>query len=441
MRAVEIIEKKRDGLALSTDEINAFVQGYATGAIPDYQAAAWAMAVLLRGMDTREATDLTLAMVATGERLNLRPVGPVVVDKHSTGGVGDKTTLVVAPLVAAAGLPVAKMSGRGLGFSGGTLDKLEAIPGFTTALSLADFFRTVQRCGIVVAGQTADLVPADGKLYALRDVTGTVPSLPLIASSIMSKKIAGGADAVVLDVKCGHGAFMETVEAARELALLMIQIGQGVGLRVTAMLSDMNQPLGYAVGNANEVAEAIGALRGEGPADLVAHCLAVAAEMLVLGGVAASPEEATRTLRARLEGGQALEKLAQWIAAQGGDPAVIEDLSLLPDAPHVLVGEVAAGGAAEADAYVAAIDAREVAMAAVALGAGRERKEDAVDPGVGVWVRAKVGERVARGQPLLEVHARSAAQAETALARLRRAVVLSEGSTAPLPLFYDVLRG
>ncbi len=265
MRAVEIIEHKRDAYELTTEEIRFFIQGYAEDRIPDYQAAAWAMAVLWRGMSVRETVDLTMAMVASGETLSLQGLGPTVVDKHSTGGVGDKTTLIVAPLVAEAGLPVAKMSGRGLGYSGGTLDKLESIPGFGVNLSLDEFRRTVAEHGIAIVSQSADLVPADGKLYALRDVTGTVPSLPLIASSIMSKKIAGGADAIVLDVKVGRGAFMETLPEARELAQRMIEIGQRVGRRVTALLTDMNQPLGCAIGNALEVREAIETLQGQGP--------------------------------------------------------------------------------------------------------------------------------------------------------------------------------
>ena len=321
MNAVDIIAKKRDGQVLSAQEIDFFVQGFSRGDIPDYQVAAWAMAVLLRGMTPEETTDLTMAMVRSGEVLNLSAIGRVIVDKHSTGGVGDKTTLVVAPLVAAAGLPVVKMSGRGLGFSGGTLDKLEAIPGMNVHLDRERLIETVQQVGIALAGQTARLVPADGKLYALRDVTATVPSLPLIASSIMSKKIAGGAQAVVLDVKVGRGAFMETLDEARELAQMMIRIGESVGLRVSAVLSDMSQPLGQAVGNALEVLEAIRTLQGQGPADFEEHCLLIAAEMLVLGGIVSSPTEGQARLRELLQARQGLDRFRRWVEAQGGDPA------------------------------------------------------------------------------------------------------------------------
>jgi pyrimidine-nucleoside phosphorylase len=396
--------------------------------------AAWAMAVLLRGMTVRETVDLTMAMVASGETLDLSPVGRMVVDKHSTGGVGDKTTLIVAPLVAAAGLPVAKMSGRGLGFSGGTLDKLESIPGFQVSLSLDAFFEAVRSSGIVVAGQTAQLVPADGKLYALRDVTATVPSLPLIASSIMSKKLAGGAQAIVLDVKVGHGAFMETEADARELAELMIHIGQGTGRQVTALLSDMSQPLGYAVGNALEVAEAIRTLQGNGPADLTAHCLQVAAEMLLLAGEAETVEQALESLRDHLGSGQALSRFRAWVSAQGGDPRVVEDLTRLPQAP------VAMSIAAPRSGYVAAVDAREIALTAVQLGAGRTRKGDPIDPSVGVVLAAKVGDEIEQGDALLTVHAHDRSSAQGACERLLAAYQLSKEPTEPPPLFHDILR-
>ncbi|MEA3396594.1 MAG: thymidine phosphorylase, partial [Chloroflexota bacterium] len=285
MRMVEIIEKKRDGKALTTAEIEYFVQGYVAGTIPDYQASALLMAILWRGMEDRETRDLTLVMAHSGELLSLKDVAPLVVDKHSTGGVGDKVSLVIGPLVAACGLPVGKMSGRGLGFSGGTLDKLESIPGLRTNLSVAEFKAQLANIGVVIAGQSANLAPADGKLYALRDVTGTVPSLPLIVSSIMSKKIASGADAIVLDVKVGSGAFMKTLEDAEKLASTMVRIGEEVGRKVAALLSDMNQPLGWAVGNALEVREAVETLHGGGPEDFREHCLVVAGEMLALGGL------------------------------------------------------------------------------------------------------------------------------------------------------------
>jgi pyrimidine-nucleoside phosphorylase len=435
MRAVDIIAKKRDRQALTTEEIEFFVQGLAREEIPDYQVAAWAMAVLLNGMDPRETADLTMAMVRSGQTLNLDAVAPVVVDKHSTGGVGDKTTLAVAPMVAAAGLPVAKMSGRGLGFSGGTLDKLEAIPGYTVALDIDRFLDVVRRAGVVVAGQTADLAPADGRLYALRDVTATVPSIPLIASSIMSKKIASGAHAMVLDVKVGRGAFMETLDDARELARRMIDIGERVGRRVTAVLSGMDQPLGRAVGNALEVIEAIDTLRGAGPADFAEHCLLIGGEMLVLAGLAESPEAAREALARAVASGEALERMRAWIAAQGGDPRVTEDVGLLPQAPvrHVVT--------APREAVIAALDAREVGETSVVLGAGRAKKGDPVDLAVGIVLEAKIGARVSAGQPLLTIYARSEAAARSAAERLLGAYRWSDGPVAPPPLVYDVLRG
>ncbi len=435
MRAVDIIAKKRDGLALSADEIEFFIQGYTRGTIPDYQAAAWAMAVLWRGMTPQETTDLTMAMVRSGETVDLSALGRPVVDKHSTGGVGDKTTLIVAPLVAALGLPVCKMSGRGLGFSGGTLDKLESIPGMNVHLSQEQLVRICREVGIAVAGQTADLAPADGKLYALRDVTATVPSLPLIASSVMSKKIAGGAKAVVLDVKLGQGAFMPDLASARTLAEAMIRIGRGVGMRVTALLSDMSQPLGCAVGNALEVAEAITCLRGQGPADLTEHCLAVAAEMVLLGGAARHIGEARALLERALRTSAALERFAAWIAAQGGDAQVVQDPSILPQAPVVLPATAPRAG------YLAALDAREVGLTTVALGAGRERKEEAIDPSVGLVLAKKVGDAVRMGEVVCSVHARDVAQAQAARARLLAACTWADQPVSPPPLIYETLRG
>lgn len=435
MRAVEIIEKKRDGHELSTAEIDAFIAGYVSGEVADYQASAWAMAVLLRGMSPRETVDLTMAMVRSGETLDLSAVAPRVVDKHSTGGVGDKTTLVVAPIVAAGGLPVVKMSGRGLGFSGGTLDKLESIPGLQVELSPERFIQTVRQHGIAVVGQTANLVPADGKLYALRDVTGTVPSLPLIASSIMSKKIAGGADAIVLDVKVGRGAFMERLDDARALAQLMIQIGQGVGRQVTALLSDMSQPLGNAVGNALEVREAIACLKGQGPDDLEAHCVAVAAEMLLLGHVAPAADEARALARRQLADGLALTKFSDWITAQGGDPRVIDAPDGLPQAPWRQTITAHTGG------YVELLDARSFGMACVELGGGRQRKGDGIDHAVGIVLHAKVGQQVAAGAPLYTIHARSRQDAERVAPQLAAAVRLSESQVSAPPLIIEIMRG
>ncbi len=435
MRAVDIIAKKRDRLALTGAEIEYFVQGLTDGTIPDYQVAAWAMAVLLNGMDPRETADLTMAMVRSGQTLNLDEIAPVVVDKHSTGGVGDKTTLAVAPMVAAAGLPVAKMSGRGLGFSGGTLDKLEAIPGYQVGLSIERLIATVHRTGVVVAGQTAQLAPADGILYALRDVTATVPSLPLIASSIMSKKIAAGAHAMVLDVKVGRGAFMTTLDEARELARRMIDIGERVGRRVTAVLSGMDQPLGCAVGNSLEVIEAIETLHGRGPADFYEHCLLIGGEMLLLAGLAATPEEAQQRLARTVSDGSALARFRDWVAAQGGDARVADDYALLPRA------NVALPVAAPRTGYIAALDARTVGETSVVLGAGRTRKEDPVDLDVGIVLSAKIGDRVEQGQTLFTVHAKSEADAADAAERLLAAYAWADAAVPPPPLVYDVLRG
>jgi pyrimidine-nucleoside phosphorylase len=435
MRAVDIIAKKRDGLPLTAEEIDFFVQGFTSGEIPDYQVSAWAMAVLLRGMTVQETIDLTMAMVRSGITLDLSSVAPVVVDKHSSGGVGDKTTLAVLPMVSAAGLPVVKMSGRGLGFSGGTLDKLESIPGFNVSLSVAELLANARRYGIALSGQTPELAPADGKLYALRDVTATVPSLPLIASSIMSKKIAGGAQAIVLDVKVGRGAFMETLEEARALAQLMIRIGEGVGRRVTAVLSDMNQPLGRAVGNALEVMEALETLRGGGPPDFREHCLVIGAEMLLLGGLARSPEEARDKLLKTLEDGSALDKFRVWVHAQGGDARVVDEPALLPQAPVIEPTPAPRSG------YVAGIDAREVGLTAVDLGAGRQRKGEPIDPAVGIVLGAKVGQYVTAGETLFTVHARDKTSASAARGRLLAAYSWSEEPTSPPPLIYEILRG
>ena len=333
MRAVDIIIKKRDRGELSQEEINFFVQGFTQGEISDYQVSAWAMAVLLNGMSDRETTDLTMAMVHSGEMLDLSGVVPIAVDKHSTGGVGDKTTLVVEPVVASCGLAVGKMSGRGLGFSGGTLDKMESIPGYRTNLTREEFLAQLKSLGLVLTGQTSDLAPADGKLYALRDVTGTVQSIPLIASSVMSKKIAAGAQAIVLDVKVGLGAFMQTLSEARQLARLMVAIGSLSGRQVVALLSDMNQPLGNAIGNALEVTEAVNTLHGKGPDDFTEHCLTVASQMLVLGKKAEGIESARLMAESALASGQAWQAFRDLVIAQGGDVNFVDHLELLPTAP------------------------------------------------------------------------------------------------------------
>ncbi|MEA3408449.1 MAG: pyrimidine-nucleoside phosphorylase [Chloroflexota bacterium] len=434
MQATDVIAKKRDGLALTQEEIGFFIRGYVDGNIPDYQAAAWAMAVLLRGMTAEETAILTQVMIDSGETIDLSDVAPLAVDKHSTGGVGDKTTLAVAPMVAAAGVPVAKMSGRGLGFSGGTLDKLESIPNLRVSLTRDEFLTHVRENGLVIAGQTADLVPADGKLYALRDVTATVPSIALIASSIMSKKIAGGAQAIVLDVKVGAGAFMETLERARTLADRMLQIGNSLGRRVTAVLSNMDQPLGRAVGNALEVREAIDTLKGNGPQDFTEHCFAVGSEMLLLGDKANTPQEARTMLARTIEDGRALDRFRALIRAQGGDPQVIEDFSLLPQAPIKEEVPSPRGG------FIKGLDAREVGLTAVDLGAGRHRKGEEIDHAVGIVLGPKVGDRVEEGEFLFTIHARNSKSLARARSRLLKAYTWSDNPVSPRPLIYETIR-
>lgn len=433
MRAVDIIIKKREGGELTSAEIDFFIDGFTSGEIPDYQAAAWAMAVLLCGMNERETTDLTMAMAHSGETLDLPGVVPIAVDKHSTGGVGDKTTLVVEPVVASCGLPVGKMSGRGLGFSGGTLDKMESIPGYRTNLSREEFIEQLRIEGLVLTGQSADLAPADGKLYALRDVTGTVPSIPLIASSIMSKKIAAGAQAIVLDVKIGLGAFMEDLSEGRKLAKLMVAIGALSGRKVVALLSDMNQPLGCAVGNALEVREAIETLRGQGPEDFREHCLVAASHMLVVGRKAANLESARTMVETTLESGRAFESFRRLVEAQGGDVRYVDEPNLLPVAPIIETVLAPKSG------YLLGINAREVGETSVELGAGRARKEDVIDHAVGIEIHHKVGDRVEAGEPLFTIHANDATKMATAKTRLLAAHQWSTEMVQPLPLFYDVI--
>jgi pyrimidine-nucleoside phosphorylase len=433
MRAVDIIIKKREGGELTRAEIDFFIDGFTSGEIPDYQAAAWAMAVLLCGMNERETTDLTMAMAHSGETLDLPGVVPIAVDKHSTGGVGDKTTLVVEPVVASCGLPVGKMSGRGLGFSGGTLDKMESIPGYRTNLSREEFIEQLRIEGLVLTGQSADLAPADGKLYALRDVTGTVPSIPLIASSIMSKKIAAGAQAIVLDVKIGLGAFMEDLSEGRKLAKLMVAIGALSGRKVVALLSDMNQPLGCAVGNALEVREAIETLRGQGPEDFREHCLVAASHMLVVGRKAANLESARTMVETTLESGRAFESFRRLVEAQGGDVRYVDEPNLLPVAPIIETVLAPKSG------YLLGINAREVGETSVELGAGRARKEDVIDHAVGIEIHHKVGDRVEAGEPLFTIHANDATKMATAKTRLLAAHQWSTEMVQPLPLFYDVI--
>ncbi|MDQ7828389.1 MAG: pyrimidine-nucleoside phosphorylase [Armatimonadota bacterium] len=430
MRAYDLILRKRNGGTLAPEEIEALLQGFLRGEVPDYQMSAFLMAVYFQGMTPEETAALTMAMVRSGEVVDLREIPGVKVDKHSTGGVGDKTSLVLVPLVAAAGVLVPKLSGRSLGHTGGTLDKLEAIPGLSTALSREAFVRQVVQVGCAIAGQTADLVPADKRLYALRDVTATVDSVPLIASSVMSKKIAGGAEAIVLDVKTGSGAFMKTVDGARALAEAMVAIGAQVGRRTVAVISDMDQPLGRAVGNAVEVEEAIATLRDEGPPDLTELCLTLGAEMLVLGGAAPDRQAARARLEARLRDGSALDRFRRMVEAQGGDPRVVDDPTRLPQAALLLPVEAPHGG------VVAAIDAEAVGLAAMALGAGRARQEDAIDPAVGVRLQRKVGEHVAAGDALATVLANDAARAPAARRRLLAAYRIADAAPPARPLIH-----
>ena len=431
MRAVDIIIKKRDKGELTLAEIEFFIKSFISGEVADYQASALLMAIVLNGMTPRETTDLTLAMANSGHLLDLRDVVDLAVDKHSSGGVGDKTSLAVLPMVAACGLPVGKMSGRGLGFSGGTLDKLESIPGYRVDLTTEEFKHQLKEKGIVLTGQSLDLAPADGKLYALRDVTGTVQSIPLIASSIMCKKLAAGAQAILLDVKTGLGAFMETLEDARQLANMMVDIGQLAGRDVVALLSDMNQPLGNAVGNSLEVVEAVETLKDNGPEDFLEHCLHVSAHMLVLGKRAKDLAEGRSMAEKSIADGSAFEKLKVLVEAQEGDVSYVDDPSKFPQAEYVEVVESPQNG------YVAEVQARTVGEAAVALGAGRARKSDPVDHAVGFLIHRKVGDLIERGEPLFTVHANDQEKLEEA----RRAVLSAHAfSTEPverLPLFYE----
>lgn len=436
MNAVEIIVKKRDGEPLSREEIKFFIDGYTAGKIPDYQASALAMAILCRGMNDRETADLTMAIAESGEVLSLDGVVDIAVDKHSTGGVGDKTTLIVQPIVSACGVPVAKMSGRGLGFSGGTIDKLESIPGMRLDLTKEEFLAQLKKYHTVLSGQSGDLAPADGKLYALRDVTGTVPALPLIASSVMSKKIAAGTPVILLDVKVGDGAFMETIEKARRLAGVMVAIGTQIGRKVYAELTDMNQPLGAAVGNILEVKESIAFLKGEPvPSDLYEHCVKSSATLLEMAGAAATSEDALAQVRRALSSGAAFESLKKLVSLQGGDISYLDSPEKFPAAP--IVRTVTAGRAG----YVHAIRARIVGEASVALDAGRITKSDAIDRRVGILVHSKVGDPVEKGQPIFTIHANSEAKAERAAANLIQAISIQDGLRDRYPQFYGLITG
>ncbi|GAC41593.1 thymidine phosphorylase [Paenibacillus popilliae ATCC 14706] len=428
---VDLIAKKRDGKELTTEEINFVIEGYTNGDIPDYQMSAWAMAIYFQDMSERERADLTMAMVNSGDKIDLSTIEGIKVDKHSTGGVGDTTTLVLAPLVAALGIPVAKMSGRGLGHTGGTIDKLESIEGFHVEISKDEFVNLVNTHKIAVIGQTGNLTPADKKLYALRDVTGTVNSIPLIASSIMSKKIAAGSDAIVLDVKTGAGAFMKTAADAKRLAHAMVSIGNNVGRKTMAVISDMSQPLGRAIGNSLEVQEAIDTLRGHGPADLEELCLALGRQMVYLAGGAASLEEAEQQLKEVIRNGKALEKFKQFIANQGGNPAVVDDPSLLPQASCKI--EVPARQAG----VVAEIVADEIGTAAMLLGAGRATKDSEIDLAVGLMLNKKIGDAVQAGESLVTIHA-NRENVDDVIEKIYANIRISDHAEAPV-LVHDIV--
>lgn len=398
MRMVDLIEKKRDGLELTTEEIQFVIKGYTDGSIPDYQVSALTMAIFFRGMTESERADLTMAMVESGDQIDLSKIEGIKVDKHSTGGVGDTTTLVLGPLVAAVGVPVAKMSGRGLGHTGGTIDKLESVEGFHVEIENDEFIKLVNQNKIAVIGQSGNLTPADKKLYALRDVTATVDSIPLIASSIMSKKIAAGADAIVLDVKTGAGAFMKTLDDSRELAKAMVRIGNNVGRNTMAVISDMSQPLGYAIGNALEVKEAIDTLKGEGPEDLTELCLTLGSHMVFLAKKANSLKEAREKLENVIKDGSALDTFKVFLSSQGGDASVVDDPQKLPQAKYTFELE------AKQDGYVSEIAADEIGTAAMLLGAGRATKESEIDLAVGLMLRKKIGDQVQKGESLVTIY-------------------------------------
>ncbi|WP_186577983.1 pyrimidine-nucleoside phosphorylase [Aquibacillus kalidii] len=433
MRMVDIISKKRNGEALTKQEIDYVIKGYTSGDIPDYQMSALAMAIYFQDMTTDERVNLTMAMVESGDQIDLSDIDGIKVDKHSTGGVGDTTTLILAPLVAAVGVPVAKMSGRGLGHTGGTIDKLESIEGFKVELDAKQFNELVNQNKIAVVGQSGNLTPADKKLYGLRDVTGTVNSIPLIASSIMSKKIASGADAIVLDVKMGSGAFMTEIEDARELAQAMVKIGNGAGRNTIAVISDMNQPLGFAIGNALEVKEAIDTLNGEGPEDLHELCLTLGSQMVYLAGEAKTLDEARERLENAIDSGAAIEKFKTFIASQGGDPTVVDDPSKLPTAAYTFEVE------AKEDGYVSEIIADEIGNAASILGAGRTTKDSVIDLAVGLILRKKVGEKVQKGESLVTIHSNSKT-VEEVIQKIYNSYHITKEPVEANPLVYDIIR-
>ena len=433
MRAIDVIQRKRNGGELTPDELSFFVDGYLRGDIPDYQAAAWAMAVCLRGMSPAETASLTEVMLHSGTTLDLSALPGPKVDKHSTGGVGDKTSLIVAPLAAACGVLVPMVAGRGLGHTGGTLDKLEAIPGFRVRLSLAEFRSVIETCGVAIVGQTDEIAPADRRLYALRDVTGTIDSIPLIAASIMSKKLAVGIDALVLDVKCGEGAFMRNLDDASALAQAMLDIGRAMGCRVQALITDMNQPLGHAVGNAIEVAEAIATLKGRGPRDVESLSLELTARMVWMSGLASTLDAARSAARGALTSGAGLARLRRLVEAQGGDPSVCDDTQRLPRAKHAAVIR------ATSDGRLARIACRTVGEVAQRLGAGRETLASRIDPTAGVVIHKKIGDLVIADEPLATLYANDAALIDACRQLLTTALEVAREAPPPVALVQRVL--
>ena len=434
MRMYDLIMKKRKGEELTTEEINFFVDGFTKGEIPDYQASAMLMAIFFNKMNKRETADLTNAMVESGDKINLSSIKGIKVDKHSTGGVGDKTSICLTPLVASLGIPVAKMSGRGLGHTGGTIDKLETFKGFSVELTEEQFMENVNKINIAIMGQSGNLVPADKKLYALRDVTATVDNMSLIASSIMSKKLASGADAIVLDVKVGDGAFMKTPETAKELAQEMVDIGKHLGRETIGVISDMDQPLGYAIGNSLEVIEAIELLKGNGPKDLLELTLTIGSNMLFCAKMAESEEEARKMLMENIENGKGLEKLKDFIKAQGGDITPIDDYSKFPQAKYV------EKVTSPVDGYITKIHAEAFGLIAMELGAGRATKESKIDLAVGIVLNKKRGEKVNKGDVLAYIHSNSEEKIEKARKTILENIVIEDSYDLNIPLIYDIVR-
>lgn len=433
MRMYDVILKKRNNLELNKEEIDFFINGFTEGTIPDYQASALLMAIYFNGMNKRETADLTMAMAKSGDRLDLSKINGIKVDKHSTGGVGDKTTILLAPMVASCGVPVAKMSGRGLGHTGGTIDKLESIPGFSVSIPEEQFINNVNKLGLALVAQTGCLAPADKKIYALRDVTTTVDSIPLIASSIMSKKIASGADAIVLDVKVGDGAFMKDEESATLLAREMVKIGNNVGVKTIAVISDMNQPLGYAVGNSLEIIEAINTLKGNGPLDLLELCFALGSNMLLLAKRVDTLEEGRALLKENIDNGNALNKLKEFVLAQGGDISYIDDTSKFESAKYKI--EVIA----ESNGMVTKINAQEVGIIAMEIGAGRATKEDKIDLSVGIVFNKKCSDKVKEGDILAVIYANDKDKGEKARQKLLKNIIIGDSLEKDIPLIYKTI--